>query len=64
MTMKKLARLTIAAGITAVASILFIYLTDPQSLYLIYRCAAGAESPLDCYRGKPTAFKTTTFGMV
>jgi FkbM family methyltransferase len=64
MTIKKLARLTIAAGITAVASILFIYLTDPQSLYLIYRCAAGAKTPLDCYRGKPTAFKTTTFGMV
>jgi FkbM family methyltransferase len=32
--------------------------------YVIYRCVAGADSPLDCINGKPTKFKTTTFGMV
>ena len=62
--MLKLLKLAIVAGITGIACILFFYLTDQSAIYFIYRCIEGAKSPLDCYLGKPTPFRTATFGMI
>jgi FkbM family methyltransferase len=61
--MRKIAKLTIAASITAVGCTAFLYVTQHRGAYAIYRCLAGAASPLACYLGKPTTFRTTTFGM-
>ena len=62
--MRKMAKLMIAASITAVGCTAFLYATQPRGAYVIYRCLTGAASPLACYLGKPTTFRTTTFGIV
>jgi FkbM family methyltransferase len=63
LTIKAL-KLCAAALLGTAACLIFLYATQPVELYAIYRCLTGAESPLACVQGKPTAFRTTTFGIV
>ncbi|HEY1232474.1 MAG TPA: FkbM family methyltransferase [Candidatus Binatia bacterium] len=57
-------RLVSFAFLLFIAGALIFYQTRPVLAYALYRCLMGAESVIACIDGKPTAFKTTMFGMV